>query len=151
MQLTTSGNAERPAISPDGRYVAYIQREANAASLWIRQTATASNVQIVPSEAGVNLLGATVTPDGSFVDFARGQPAQPTWSLWRAPFLGGTPKRLIDRVSSPPDWSPDGQRLAFVPIDAARYGMDSLVVTGPDGAGERVLGNPSASGALLQW
>ncbi len=138
VQLTTSGNAERPAISPDGRYVAYIQREANAASLWIRQTATASNVQIVAPEAGVNLLGATVTPDGSFVDFVRGQPGQPTWSLWRAPFLGGTPRRLIDRVSSPPDWSPDGQRLAFVRIDAAN-GMDSLVVTGPDGAGERVL------------
>jgi Tol biopolymer transport system component len=58
--------------------------------------------------------------------------------LWRAPFLGGTPRRLIDRVSSPPDWSPDGQRLAFVRIDAAN-GMDSLVVTGQDGAGERVL------------
>jgi serine/threonine protein kinase len=138
VQLTTSGNAERPAISPDGRYVAYIQREANGASLWIRQTATASNVQIVPPEAGINLFGATVTPDGSFVDFARVQPGQPTGSLWRAPFLGGTPRRLIDRVSSPPDWSPDGQRLAFVRTDAAN-GTDSLVVTGPDGAGERVL------------
>jgi eukaryotic-like serine/threonine-protein kinase len=138
VQLTTSGSAERPAISPDGRYVAYIQREANAASLWIRQTATASNVQIVPPEAGVNLLGATVTPDGSFVDFVRNQPGQPGSSLWRAPFLGGTPRRLIDDVSSPPDWSPDGQRLVFVRMDATN-GMDSLVVTGQDGAGERVL------------
>jgi serine/threonine protein kinase len=138
VQLTTSGNAERPAISPDGRYVAYIQREANAASLWIRQTATASNVQIVPPEAGVDLLGATVTPDGSFVDFIRRQLGGPALSLWRVPFLGGTPRRLIDAVSSPPDWSPDGQRLAFVRMDAPN-GMDSLVVTGQDGAGEHVL------------
>ena len=138
VQLTASGNAERPAISPDGRYVAYIRREANAASLWIRQTATASNVQIVPAEPGVNLLGATVTPDGSFVDFVRNQPGQPGSSLWRAPFLGGTPRRLIDDVSSPPDWSPDGQRLAFVRMDATN-GTDSLVVTGQDGAGERVV------------
>jgi serine/threonine protein kinase len=138
VQLTTSGSAERPAISPDGRYVAYIQREANAASLWIRQTATGSNVQIVPPEAGINLLGATVTPDGSFVDFVRNQPGQPGSSLWRAPFLGGTPRRLIDDVSSPPDWSPDGQRLVFVRMNATN-GMDSLVVTGRDGADERVL------------
>jgi dipeptidyl aminopeptidase/acylaminoacyl peptidase len=137
VQLTASGNAERPAISPDGRYIAYIQREANAASLWIRQTATASNVQIVPPEGGVNLFGATVMPDGSFVDFVRAQPGS-AWSVWRAPFLGGTPRRLIDRVSSPPDWSPDGRHFAFVRMDAGN-GMDSLVVTGQDGAGERVL------------
>src|SRR5438128_546551 len=46
VQLTTSGNAERPAISPDGKFVAYIQRDGNATSLWVRQTATGSNVQI---------------------------------------------------------------------------------------------------------
>ena len=137
VQLTTSGNAERPAISPDGRYIAYIQRESNAASLWIRQTATASNVEIVPPEPGVNLLGATVTPDGSFVDFGRVQLGQ-LGSLWRVPFLGGTPRRLIERVSSPPDWSPDGQQLAFVRMDAGN-GVDSLVVTGQDGTRERVL------------
>src|SRR5207247_5578145 len=38
VQLTTSANAERPAISPDGKYVAYIQRDGDAYSLWIRQT-----------------------------------------------------------------------------------------------------------------
>jgi Tol biopolymer transport system component len=38
-QLTTSGNAITPAISPDGRYVAYVQPEEGSASLWIRQVA----------------------------------------------------------------------------------------------------------------
>lgn len=137
-QLTTTGNAERPAISPDGRYVAYIQRDASTASLWIRQTATASNVQIVPPEAGVDLLGATVTPDGSFVDFVHFQPGSPTPSLWRVPFLGGTPRRLMDGVSSPVDWSPDGRRLAFVRANQGA-GIDSLVVADPGSAGERVL------------
>jgi len=132
-QLTTSGNAERPAISPDGRYVAYIQRDASTASLWIRQTATASNVEIVPPEAGVDLLGATVTPDGSFVDFVHLQPGSPTLSLWRVPFLGGTPRRLMDGVSSPVDWSPDGRRLAFVRANLGA-GIDSLVVADPGSA-----------------
>jgi hypothetical protein len=72
-QLTTSGNADRPAMSPDGKYVAYVQHDGNNDSLWIRQTATPSNVQIVPAEPGVALLGATVTPDGGYVDFVRSQ------------------------------------------------------------------------------
>ena len=66
MQLTTSGNAERPAISPDGKFVAYIQRDGNATSLWVRQTESGSHVQVVPAQPGVTLLAVTVTPDGRF-------------------------------------------------------------------------------------
>ena len=55
-QLTTSGTAERPAISPDGRYVAYVQRDGDSYSLWLRQTTTTSTVQVVPSQPGVTLL-----------------------------------------------------------------------------------------------
>jgi len=136
-QLTTSGNAERPAISPDGRYVAYVQRGTSGDSLWIRQTATTSNVQIVPPESDVRLQGVTVTPDGSFVDFLRTELGRFP-SLYRVPFLGGVPKRMIDNVSTSPDWSPDAKRLAFVRTDQAN-GIDSLIVTGQDGTGERVL------------
>src|SRR5207342_1865024 len=73
-QLTTSGNAERPAISPDGRYVAYVQHDGDGYSLWIRQATTTSNVQIVPPEPGMMLHGATFTPDGTSVDFVRQAP-----------------------------------------------------------------------------
>ena len=48
VQLTSTGNALTPAISADGRYVAYVQQNGNDYSLWIRQTGTASDVQIVP-------------------------------------------------------------------------------------------------------
>ena len=68
-QLTTSGNAERPAISPDGRFVAYVQHDGNDYSLWLRETANTSNGQIVAAQPGVTLLGATFTPDGTSIDF----------------------------------------------------------------------------------
>ena len=142
-QLTTSGNADRPAMSPDGKYVAYVQHDGNNDSLWIRQTATPSNVQIVPAEPGVALLGATVTPDGGYVDFVRSQ-RRLNVELWRVPFLGGTPKRIVDNIGSLVAWSTDGRRMAFV-RDLSRWGTPgvisstALITADPDGSDERVL------------
>jgi serine/threonine protein kinase len=139
IQLTSSGNAERPAISPDGKYVAYIQHENNAYSVWIRQTTTASNVQIVAPQSEVVIDGATVTPDGSFVDFLRRE-AGKTRELWRVPFLGGTARRLIDNIESPVGWSPDGQQMAFVRANGAPADrFSALVIADGDGSHERVL------------
>ena len=56
-------------------------------------------MQIVPAEPGVALLGATVTPDGGYVDFVRSQ-RRLNVELWRVPFLGGTPKRIVDDIGS---------------------------------------------------
>jgi Tol biopolymer transport system component len=131
-QLTESGNTAAPAISPDGKYVAYLQRDDEGTGLWIRQTATASNVRIVAPQPGVELYGATVTPDGTFVDFLRAEGRSPR-SLWRVPFLGGAPRKLIDDVAALPGWSPDGRQLAFV------RGDSQLIVADADGGSERVV------------
>jgi Tol biopolymer transport system component len=135
--LTTSGNAEQPAISPDGKYVAYVQHDGNDYSLWIKQIATASNVQIVRPESGVTLRGPTVTPDGSFVDFVRNVGGGPS-ELWRIPFLGGTPRKLVENINSLGGWSPDGQHLAFV-RGGATQSTSELIVADADGSHERVL------------
>ena len=139
-QLTTSGNAERPAISADGKYVAYVQRDSDAYSLWIRQTATSSNVQIVAPEPGIFLVDPTVTPDGNYVDFVRGGAQSRVMELWRVPFLGGTPKRVVENLSSTVGWSSDGRRMAFIRADiGANVISTALVVAGPDGRDERVV------------
>jgi Tol biopolymer transport system component len=137
VQLTTSGTAERPAISPDGKYAVYVQRDAGRTSLWIRQIATSSNVQIVAPAPGVEALGATITPDGSFVDFIRRQsPDAP--QVWRVPFLGGQASRWIDKVWSPISWSPDGQHVAFIRA-ASERGTSMVMIANADGSQERVL------------
>ena len=124
-QLTTSGTAIRAALSPEGKYVAYIQRDENEDTLWVRQVATASNVPIVAAEPDVTLSAVTVTPDGNYVDFVRGR--LNLRDLWRVPFLGGPPTRILERVDSPTGWSADGQRVAFVRMRPDR-GASSVLV-----------------------
>jgi Tol biopolymer transport system component len=134
-QLTSTGNAASPSISPDGRFVAYISGNG----LWIRQTATSSNVQIVPPEPGVSLNGATVTPDNNFVDFLRlSDRANTPPSLWRVPFLGGAPKLLLEDVESLPAWSPDGRQMAFIRTNRDNN-PTALVIADVGGQSQHVL------------
>jgi serine/threonine protein kinase/Tol biopolymer transport system component len=128
--LTSDGTAEKPALSPDGKYIAYLERSADGVSLWVRQIETAANVCIVKAEAGAAIRGATVSPDGAFVDFIRRSGGVP--AMWRVPFLGGTPKKIIDDVTSPIGWSTDGQRMAFLQ-DA---GQEAVALVVADVGGE---------------
>jgi serine/threonine protein kinase/Tol biopolymer transport system component len=142
-QLTDSGNAVAPAISPDGRYVVYTQRNGDDTSLWVRQVATSSNVKIVDKIAG-GYLGPSVTADGSYVDYetlpvnAEAAALRTGPQLWRVPFLGGTSRMLLDNVWTRPAWSPDGRQMAFVRVDVAAD-TDSLVIANADGSNQRVL------------
>ncbi|HEY7163050.1 MAG TPA: protein kinase [Candidatus Binatia bacterium] len=106
-RLTISGNADRPAISPDGKLIVYVQH-GQGDSLWLRQTnqpRTANDVPIIPAEPGAQIFGATVTPDGTNVDYLRGTSSD-IQELWRAPLFGGSRKRIVDKVNSLPGWSP---------------------------------------------
>jgi Tol biopolymer transport system component len=96
-------------------------------------------VQIVEPESDIFVFAPTVTPDGAFVDFLRAQRTNDAIpSLWRVPFLGGKPQRLIDDVWSPVGWSPDGRRMAFVRLDIAAN-TAALVIADADGSDQRVV------------
>jgi len=135
--LTTSGTAGLPAISPDGNYVAYVENGGGIASLRVRQVATGSNVEIVAGEPGVNIVGVTVTPDGSFVNYVKQLPQRQP-ELWQIPFLGGTARRLLPGVGGRVGFSPDGRQMAFTRASAAP-GQTELVIATSDGRSERVV------------
>jgi eukaryotic-like serine/threonine-protein kinase len=135
-RLTTSGIARWVAISPDGNYVAYVNDNAGKQSLWMRQTVTRSDIQIIsPSEEHYG--GLTFSPDGNYVFYVRRATAWGTGTLYQIPTLGGESRRVVDHVASPVTFSPDGKRLAFI---RDKPGSETaLMVMGADGSGERQL------------
>jgi serine/threonine protein kinase/Tol biopolymer transport system component len=136
-KLTSTGTSSGAVISPDGKYVAHFILEAGLPSIWVRQVATSSNVQIVPpAEAGYT--GLTFSRDANYVYYVRGARGQSIRSLYQVPVLGGTAKQILEDVDSAITFSPDGKRFAFV-RGYPQNGESALMVANADGAEERKL------------
>jgi len=142
-RLTSTGSASLAAISPDGRYVVHVVRERGQQSLWIRQTATTSNVQIVPP-ADVRYDGLTISPDATYVYYSAYEGAQAFSALYQVPALGGTPRKILEDIDSPVSFSPDGSEFVFVRGILDPPGAQVLVARA-DGTDERVLATSPAS------
>ena len=142
-QVTDSGKAALATISPDGRYVVYALREGEKQSLWVRQVATGSDIQILAPEV-VNYQGISMSPDGNYVYFCRSDKTTINFNyLYMVPTLGGTPQQLLKDVDTPPAWSPDGKKFAFLRGDP----INSLILVATanaDGSGEKIVGKAAA-------
>lgn len=133
-RLTSVGNAHYASISPDGKFIAYVQTEVGKDSLWTKAIATGSAVQIVPP-TDATLLDTTFSPDGDYVFYLYREAN--SGNLYQVPVLGGAPKRVLERIISSISFSPDGKQFAFV--RRVDEGKTVLVIVNADGSGERVL------------
>jgi serine/threonine protein kinase/Tol biopolymer transport system component len=111
-RVTGSGDVQQADISPDGKYVAYLRETGGKQSLWLKQLATGRDVQIATLDED-DCPGVAFSPDGNYVYFVRKDRLKPSGDLYQLPSLGGTPRKVLSGISSPPAFSPDGQRIAF--------------------------------------
>ena len=124
------------SISPDGKYVVFTLNEAGKISMWVRQISTGSDVQILPA-SDLRNNGTTISNDSEFVYYVGMIRGNPSGTLYQIPILGGTPRKVIDRVRSPVSFSPNGSQFTFVREDEQQ--ASSLVIANTDGSGERTL------------
>ncbi|PWT89312.1 MAG: hypothetical protein C5B55_11620, partial [Blastocatellia bacterium] len=132
-RLTNSGRVVTAALSPEGKYFVYAQAEAGKQSLWIKQLATGSNVQVVPP-LDVPYAGITFSQDGNFIYYVADE--SPAATLYQLPVLGGVPKKLTIDIDSLVALAPDDQRYAFLRGYPAQ-GESALFIAHADGTNEQ--------------
>jgi Tol biopolymer transport system component len=100
------------AISPDGRFVAYLSDQAGPFNLWLNQVDTGRFENLTKDlptlSFNLNVRAMGFTGDGSEVSFLTGG------RRVLMPLIGGMPRPFLQPTAQHPSWSPDGARLVYV-------------------------------------
>ena len=135
LRLGIGGNVVEAAISPDGKYVAYINNEDGRHSIWLRQIATGTDLQAV-SPANTKYKGLSFFPNGDYFSYLRTE--GDSADLYQVSTFPGVSRRLAANVDTPVSFSPDGNQITFV-----RYSANSqsttLIIADVNGSHERTL------------
>jgi Tol biopolymer transport system component len=127
-----------PAISPDGRYIAFSVRQHGQKLLYVMQ-ADGTNARIVADS--LNLQGAPAwAPDGQSITSAAEDHRVP--HLFRVPVDGRSPSLFVQEYSVDPAWAPDGRFVVYsgpdigttfsvkaVTAEAAAHPLPTLTLT----------------------
>ena len=138
--LTDSGKAYRGAITPDGRYVGYVKRDAGMDELRLLQTATGRDVQLVPGSP-LRIWSLHFSPDDNFIYFLRQLKSDDLDSagVFRIAALGGLVTPLAtDAIGNTHSVtvSPDGKQVTYV----SHSSTESLIVSiDPDGGNRHIV------------
>jgi serine/threonine protein kinase len=134
-RLTDFKGAEtNPAISPDGKFVAFISDRSGPFDIWLIQAnggslANLSQGRIGDVRAPLRAIG--FSGDGSEVWSAGTEGRR--LALW--PLMGGTPHNFLDEHAAEVAWSPDGARLVYHTWDPG----DPTFVADQNGANQRQI------------
>jgi eukaryotic-like serine/threonine-protein kinase len=136
-QLTNTGQVLRAAVSPDGKYVAYIQSARGQESLWLRQVEVAGGIEIVPPSVS-HFVGLTFSPDGNSIFYVKYGKDAATCGLYQVPVLGGAARKILADIDSQISFAPDKKRFAFMLNDLSRK-ESHLIIANLDDADQQHL------------
>lgn len=134
--VTSTGNIHSTAISPDGKWLAYVQDDNDGHAIWVRQLATGSSAKVLSGTSG-EIDGITFSVDGNYLYFVKEEGSgNGSGTLFQIASLGGVPKQILTNVDSPITFSPDAKRFAFV-RDSGK--ASSLLIADTDGRNTKTV------------
>jgi Tol biopolymer transport system component len=152
----TSGPALEygPALSPDGKWVAYLSNARGANDVWVKFTAGGDPINLTAStdldvQTQVDIGGLAISPDGSLVAFDAIQRSETVaarpFSSWV--ILGGPPRKFLEGARSV-RWSPDGAKVVY--ISPGSSSGDALWTADADGTNRKEIA-PRRGGMHKHW
>ena len=133
-----------PAISPDGKWIAYVSNARGPTDVWVQFVAGGEAANLTEKTgltvaARTDIGGLDISPDGTQISFAAspagGAVTEYTTYFVPAP-LGGLPHKVFERGLGA-RFSPDGRRIAFARPGGG--GGDAIVVCNADGGDEKEI------------
>jgi eukaryotic-like serine/threonine-protein kinase len=155
VRLTNTAAQEfGPAVSPDGKWVAYYSNARGPTDIWVKFYDSGAALNLTSSlnlelPTRVTIGGLAISPDGATLAFsARPDPTQTRFDTWIIPApIGGVPRKLLENLQGC-QWSPDGAELACIRPGSSRG--DALLVVNTDGSNQREIVPPEA-GHHVHW
>jgi len=106
------GDEINPAVSPDGKFVAFLSNRSGTFDIWVIQASGSGLANLTQGRNGdmrAPLRSIGFAADGSEVWSAGTEKRR--LMLW--PLIGGTPRNFLDERAAEVAWSPDGTRVVY--------------------------------------
>ncbi|MBZ5550722.1 MAG: protein kinase [Acidobacteriia bacterium] len=129
-----AGLEDSPALSPDGKSVAFVSDSTGSRQIWIRLLAGGPPLQIT-HDAGEHLEPRWSQDSAAIIYYSPPPEGDVQGALWEISALGGAPRRLISGMSGA-EVSHDGKRLTFFRLNDKQM---ELVVSDRNGSNARVV------------